>query len=120
MLVANKSKVIVEIDLNLVFDDDTIKSFIVQEGDILAIVFRQNFKNLQKVGRIVKIEYVAPPKNSGVEPSALITFDCSGKHSANIQKILLDDILNVEQVDISEDEPEIDFEDLELKIFGGV
>lgn len=120
MLVANKSKVIVEIDLNLIFDDSTIKSFRLQEGDIIAITYRQDFKKIQKVGMIKNIAYVAPPKNSGVEPSALLTMDFSGTHSSNIQKIMLEDILNVEQIDMTEEEPGIDYEDLEIKIFGGV
>lgn len=120
MLIENRSKVIVEIDLNLIFDDSTIKSFRLKEGDIIAITYRQDFKKLQKVGMVKNIAYVAPPKNSGIEPSALLTMDFSGKHSSNIQKIMLDDILNVEQVSIPDDEPEIDFEDLGIKIFGGV
>ena len=120
MLIANKSKVIVEIDLNLIFDDNSIKSFRLKEGDIIAITYRQEFKKIQKVGRVTKITYVAPPKNSDIEPSAILTMDFSGKHSSNIRKIALEDILNVEEVYIPDDAPEIDFEDLGIKIFGGV
>lgn len=120
MLLENRSRVIVEIDLNLIFDDSTIKSFRLKEGDIIAITYRQNFKKMQKVGMIKNIAYIAPPQKSNLEPSAVLTMDFSGKHSSNIRKIALEDILNVEEVYIPDDAPEIDFEDLGIKIFGGV
>lgn len=120
MLIANKSKIAIEIDLNLIFDDDTAKSFRIKEGDIIAITYRYHFKKLQKVGMVRKIEYIAAPKNSDMEPSAVLIMDFSRKHNSIQGKIRLDDILNVEQVSIPEDKPEIDYDDLGIKIFGGI
>ena len=111
MLLRNESKVLFEVMIKLVFDDDTYKEAVVKEDDILEFKYRIDGNTATALGKIVSINPVIlrdfiPPCDCGCSTSCceksnlpeievIFTVDASTEMNCGIFKVKLSDILDI-------------------------
>ena len=112
MLLRNESKVLFEVMIKLVFDDDTYKEIIVKEDDILEFKYRIDGNAVIALGKIVSInpvilrgstpttcDYVCNAScciNSNLpEIEVIFTIDASTEMNCGVFKVKLSDILDI-------------------------
>lgn len=97
MLLRNESVVRHSIDIKLVFDDNTCRELTIHEGEIVEISYRKNGFVRCGVGFIRQIKPYLKKSfryNRPVE-SAVILLDMSEENTACVDKIELDDIIDI-------------------------
>ena len=55
MLLENRSKMKFQVELDLKFDDESVKTLTVNVGDTIRIAFRRNGVKLIRQGKVIKI-----------------------------------------------------------------
>ena len=97
MLLNNLSKLILQIELNLVFDDNTKKTGIVKVGDTVKITYRRDYEKHEGIGVIRQITTALNSKNSKnlfINPTILVDF--SKNYESQKVRIPVEDILDFE------------------------
>lgn len=98
MLLRNESKVRHSIDIKLVFDDNTTRELQVYEGLCVHVSYRKNGCLRCGTGVITEIKpYIKRFRCRTIE-SAVITLDMSEENYAHVDKIELDDIIDIKVI----------------------
>ena len=96
MLLRNESKVIHSIQIKLVFDDNTTRELEIHEGECVQMSYRRNGCIRCGMGIIRRIEpYIKKYCYNKPIESALILLDMSEENQSCIDKIELDDIIDI-------------------------
>lgn len=99
MLLRNESKVKHSIDIKLVFDDNTTRELELNVGDFIHVTYRRNGYLKCGIGIVKKIEpYIKKIRCSEPIITSLIVVDMSENNKACIDKIELDDIVDIKFV----------------------
>lgn len=102
MLVRNTSKLILQVELELYFDDGTTKREIVGEGDIIRLIFRRNYKKVDNVGVVRGITTTVNQKRMSVygkdKINTCLIMDFSEDFESKHLLVPVDDILDFEMV----------------------
>lgn len=98
MLLRNESRVKHSIDIKLVFDDNTIKELEIHESDCVHVSYRRNGCLKCGVGVIREIKPYIRKFCCEIIESATIILDMSEENNAHIEKIDLDDIVDIDIV----------------------
>ena len=97
MLLRNESRVKHSIDIKLVFDDGTVKELEIHEGNHIQISYRRNGCLKCGVGVIRRIKpYIS--KLCERRESAVIVLDMSEDNRAHVEKIDLEDIVDIKLI----------------------
>lgn len=99
MLLRNESKVKHSIDIKLVFDDNTTRELELNVGDFVHVSYRRNGSLKYGIGIIKRIEpYIKKFFHCdchNVCESAMIVLDMSENNMACVEKIELNDIVDI-------------------------
>lgn len=111
MLIRNESHIIRTIHIKLVFDDDTRRELILNEGDCVQVSYRKNGGIKVGVGIIKEISPYMKKKwqlnNCCIKEGAVITLDMSEDHVACVDRFDLYDICDIRKVKVEEVEDTI-------------
>lgn len=109
MLIRNESRMMIILDIKLVFDDNTTRELQVKQFDCVQVSYRKNGCVRCGTGIIREIE---PYIKHNYDPvcccnkhSARITLDMSSDHVACVEKIDLYDIIDIRQVSLEDAKP---------------
>ena len=97
MLLKNESQLILQLKMNLVFDDNTKKDGIICVGDVVKLAYRRDAKRVEGIGTIRQITTSFNSSNAFkffINPTILVDF--STNYSSNKVRIPVDDILDFE------------------------
>lgn len=97
MLLRNESRVKHIIEIKLVFDDNTTREIEVYEGQCVHISYRRNGCVKCGLGVIKEIKPYIKKVCCGIIETAVITLDMSQDNYACVEKIELDDIVDIYQ-----------------------
>ena len=99
MLLRNESKVKHSIDIKLVFDDNSVRELSIHEGEYVYITYRHDGCIFCGTGIIRKISpFLKRYCFDKVVESAVIELDMSETNCAFMEKIELDDIIDIKLV----------------------
>lgn len=98
MLLRNESRIRHSIDIKLVFDDNTTRELQIFEGLCVNISYRKNGCLRCGTGVISEIKPYIKRFRCRVVESAVITLDMSEENYAHVDKIELDDIVDIKVV----------------------
>ena len=113
MLLRNESVVKHIIEIKLVFDDNTTREIEIYEGQCVHVSYRKNGCIKNGTGVIRKIKPFIKKICCGIVESAVIELDMSQDNYACVEKIELDDILDISHLCCkcpNEEEPPCDDE----------
>lgn len=97
MLLRNESKVRHFIEIILVFDDNTTRELEIHEGELVHVTYRRNGCVKHGDGIIREIKPYIKKICCGIIESAIIVLDMSQDNLACVEKIELDDIIDITQ-----------------------
>lgn len=98
MLLDNRSKMKFYVELDLKFEDESVKALTVNIGDTINIVFRRNGVKLTRQGKVTNIfpsRIVESQLYGSKRLSSIIELDCSTDYKAIRYKVDIDDILDI-------------------------
>ena len=98
MLLENRSKMKFQVQLDLKFDDESVKTLTVNVGDTIRIAFRRNGVKLIRQGKVIKIfpsRIIESQLYGSKKLSSIIELDCSTDYKAISYKVDIDDILDI-------------------------
>ena len=98
MLLENRSKMKFQVELDLKFDDESVKTLTVNVGDTIRIAFRRNGVKLIRQGKVIKIfpsRIIESQLYGSKKLSSIIELDCSTDYKAISYKVDIDDILDI-------------------------
>lgn len=106
MLIRNISKVIVEVQIELLFDDNSVKKDIIRVGDEIKVVYRKNFKKIENIGVVksitTRMDNRVNSMNQEICKSSFIhpylEIDFSEDFKSSNDRISVDDILDFEVI----------------------
>ena len=97
MLLKNESQLILQLKVDLVFDDNTKKDGIICVGDVVKLAYRRDAKRVEGIGTVRQITTSFNSSNAFkffINPTILVDF--SSNYSSNKVRIPVDDILDFE------------------------
>lgn len=112
MLIKNTSKIIIEVQIELLFDDGSKKKDIIKVGDKVKLVYRKNFKKIENIGIIravtTRLDRYQDQKNGTACRQSFVCpyleVDFSEDFESYKDRIPVDDILDFEIIERADPE----------------
>ncbi len=112
MLIKNTSKIIIEVQIELLFDDGSKKKDIIKVGDKVKLVYRKNFKKIENIGIIravtTRLDRCQDQKNGTACRQSFVCpyleVDFSEDFESYKDRIPVDDILDFEIIERADPE----------------